>query len=68
MAEALITGEEFTVAIVNGKALPPIKITPATAFYDFDAKYVSGETLFECPAPITSAESAELAGLGVERI
>ena len=60
MAEALITGEEFTVAIVNGKALPPIKITPATAFYDFDAKYVSGETLFECPAPITSAESAEL--------
>ena len=32
MAEALITGEEFTVAIVNGKALPPIKITPAQRF------------------------------------
>ena len=65
MAEALITGDEFTVAIVNGKALPPIKITPATAFYDFDAKYVSGETLFECPAPITSAESEELQALAL---
>ncbi len=65
MAEALIAGEEFTIAIVNGKALPPIRITPATAFYDFDAKYVSGETLFECPAPITSAESEELQALAL---
>jgi D-alanine-D-alanine ligase len=65
MAEALIAGEEFTVAIVNGKALPPIRITPATAFYDFDAKYLSGETLFECPAPITSAESEELQALAL---
>jgi D-alanine-D-alanine ligase len=65
MAEALIAGEEFTIAIVNGKTLPPIRITPATAFYDFDAKYVSGETLFECPAPITSAESEELQALAL---
>jgi D-alanine-D-alanine ligase len=65
MAEALIAGEEFTIAIVNGKTLPPIRITPATAFYDFDAKYLSGETLFECPAPITSAESEELQALAL---
>ena len=65
MAEALIRGDEFTVAIVNGKALPPIKITPAAAFYDFDAKYVSGETLFECPAPLTPPESEELQALAL---
>lgn len=65
MAEALVTGDEFTVAIVNGKALPSIKITPAKVFYDFDAKYVSNETLFECPAPLSSVESAELQGLAL---
>lgn len=65
MAEALVTGDEFTVAIVNGKALPSIKITPAKVFYDFDAKYVSNETLFECPAPLSSLESAELQALAL---
>ena len=65
MAEALVTGDEFTVAIVNGKALPSIKITPAEVFYDFDAKYVSNETLFECPAPLSSVESAELQALAL---
>ena len=65
MAEALVTGDEFTVAIVNGKALPSIKITPAKVFYDFDAKYVSNETLFECPAPLSSVESAELQALAL---
>lgn len=65
MAEALVTGDEFTVAIVDGEALPPIKITPATAFYDFDAKYVSGETVFECPAPLTAGESEALQALAL---
>lgn len=65
MAEALVTGEEFTVAIVAGRALPPIKIIPAAAFYDFDAKYVSGETLFECPAPLPPGESEALQTLAL---
>jgi D-alanine-D-alanine ligase len=66
MAEAHINGDEFTVAIVSGKALPPIKITPASAFYDFDAKYVSGETGFECPAPLSSSESEALQTLALK--
>lgn len=65
MAESLVTGDEFTVAIVAGKALPPIKITPAADFYDFDAKYVSGKTLFECPAPLTAAEAEALQDLAL---
>ncbi len=52
MAEALVEGDEFTVAILRGRALPPIKITPIAEFYDFEAKYVSGTTQFECPAPL----------------
>lgn len=65
MAESLVRGDEFTVAIVAGRALPPIKITPTAEFYDFDAKYVSGETVFECPAPLTAAESEALQALAL---
>jgi D-alanine-D-alanine ligase len=66
MAEGHINGDEFTVAIVGGEALPPIKITPASSFYDFDAKYVSGETRFECPAPLSSSESEALQALALK--
>lgn len=66
MAEALVEGDEFTVAILRGRALPPIKITPIAEFYDFDAKYVSGTTQFECPAPLGEEETTVLQTLALE--
>jgi D-alanine-D-alanine ligase len=66
MAETLVDGDEFTVAILRGRPLPPIKITPASEFYDFDAKYVSGTTQFECPAPLNEEETAVLQALALE--
>ena len=66
MAETLVQGDEFTVAIVHGQPLPPIKIIPALDFYDFDAKYVSGTTQFECPAPLSEEETAALKTLALE--
>jgi D-alanine-D-alanine ligase len=66
MAEALIEGDEFTVAILRGRALPPIKITPIAEFYDFEAKYVSGTTQFECPAPLGEEETTILQTLALE--
>ena len=66
MAEALVEGDEFTVAILRGQALPPIKITPIAEFYDFEAKYVSGTTQFECPAPLGEEETTVLQTLALE--
>lgn len=66
MAEARITGDELTVAIVGTEALPPIQIIPKSGFYDFDAKYVSGTTEFLCPAPLTAAETNELQALALK--
>ena len=66
MAEALVEGDEFTVAILRGRALPPIKITPIADFYDFEAKYVSGTTQFECPAPLGEEETTVLQTLALE--
>ena len=63
MAEQFVSGEEYTVAILRGRSLPPIKITPESDFYDYNAKYVSGMTRFECPAPLSVNETQALQAL-----
>jgi D-alanine-D-alanine ligase len=63
MAEQFVSGEEYTVAILRGRSLPPIKITPESDFYDYNAKYVSGTTRFECPAPLSVNETQALQAL-----
>jgi len=63
MAEQFVRGDEYTVAILRGRSLPPIKITPESAFYDYQAKYVSGTTRFECPAPLSVDETQALQAL-----
>ena len=65
LAETFVDGEEYTVAILGNRALPAIRIEPATDFYDFDAKYVSDETRFYCPAGLTQADEQALAGLAL---
>lgn len=49
LAERWMSGDEFTVGVLNGQALPVIKLETSHDFYDFDAKYESDDTryLFE---------------------
>ncbi|MGB0662326.1 MAG: D-alanine--D-alanine ligase [Pontibacterium sp.] len=49
LAEKCMTGDEFTVTVIDGKALPVIKLVTPNDFYDFSAKYESNDTqyLFE---------------------
>ena len=49
VVEELIEGDEFTVGILQGEALPSIRIVPKGEFYDYHAKYVSDETQYICP-------------------
>ncbi len=41
MAEKWITGREYTIVVLNGQALPVIRLEPPqdVAFYDYEAKY-----------------------------
>ncbi len=52
LIEEFIAGDELTVSVVNGVALPIIKIVPKSGFYDYQAKYLSGDTQYLLPAPI----------------
>lgn len=49
LIERYIVGDEYTVSILAGQALPVIRIVPATGFYDYEAKYLRNDTQYICP-------------------
>ncbi len=64
LLETCITGDELTVAILQGQALPSIRIETPRVFYDYRAKYQSDRTDYICPGTPddeTEAAYAELA-------
>lgn len=68
--EQYVKGREFSVGILDGKALPPIEIIPKTDFYNYENKYQAGATLEVCPAQLTEdqTERMQCAALDVFRI
>jgi D-alanine-D-alanine ligase len=56
VVEQMIEGEEYTVGILQGAALPSIRIVPAGEFYDYHAKYVAEDTQYICPGLDGAAE------------
>ena len=65
LVERLITGGEYTVAILDGKALAPIKLETDHRFYDFDAKYLAEDTRYLCPCGLSEAKEKELRELAL---
>lgn len=52
VVEPYIKGREFSVGIIDGKALPVIEIIPKTGFFDYTNKYQDGLTEEVCPAEV----------------
>jgi D-alanine-D-alanine ligase len=67
--EEFVTGQEITVAVVNGKALPVVEVRPLSGFYDFESKYTKGKTEYIVPAEIPRkvAKKAEAIAMDVYR-
>ncbi len=53
IAEQMIVGREYTLAIVGQELLPIIEIQTKTEFYDYEAKYSRDDTNFICPTDLT---------------
>jgi D-alanine-D-alanine ligase len=60
LAESNVSGGEYTVAILNGRALPVIKIEPANEFYDYEAKYLRDDTRYMCPCGLSKQDETEM--------
>jgi D-alanine-D-alanine ligase len=64
-AESWITGGEYTVPILQGQALPSIRIETPKTFYDYEAKYFRDDTKYFCPSGLSASAEAHLASLAV---
>jgi D-alanine-D-alanine ligase len=53
-------GHEFTCAVLDGEALPTIRIVPEGEFYDYHAKYISDATRYHCPSGLDAAFEASI--------
>jgi len=66
LAESWVKGAEFTVAIVDGKALPAIQLKTSHAFYDYDAKYQANDTQYLLPCGLSAEKEQELQQLALK--
>lgn len=60
IVEQYIAGREFSVGVMDGKALPVIEIAPLQGFYDYKNKYQAGAAIETCPAEIPWEKAKEM--------
>jgi D-alanine-D-alanine ligase len=65
LAEEFIAGAEVTASILDGNALPLIRIEAPAGNYDYHAKYFSNETRYLCPSGLPEPEESRLRELGL---
>lgn len=67
LVEQYIKGREFSVGVMDGKALPVIEIAPKQGFYDYRNKYQAGSTVETCPACLEPDKTSEMQNIA-ERV
>lgn len=58
--EEYVAGREFSVGVLDGRALPVIEIAPLEGFYDYKNKYKAGSTVETCPADLPAEISEKM--------
>ena len=70
IAETALLGGEYTVAVWQTpqglQALPPVRIVPATEFYDYEAKYNRDDTQYNIPCGLPDAQLQHMQDLAVD--
>ena len=61
LIEEWLAGDELTVPVLDSQVLPAIRIIPEGEFYDYNAKYISDNTQYFCPAGLAPEREQELA-------
>jgi D-alanine-D-alanine ligase len=64
-AESFIPGAEYTVSILQGRALPSIRIETPRTFYDYEAKYLRNDTRYFRPSGLSGPAEDHLGRLAL---
>ncbi|MBK7794140.1 MAG: D-alanine--D-alanine ligase [Betaproteobacteria bacterium] len=60
LVEEFVSGVELTASIIDGRALPLIRIEAPQGNYDYHNKYFSDETRYFCPCGLPEAREQEI--------
>lgn len=63
IAEEFITGAELTAPFLEDRALPLVRIVAPGGNYDYQNKYFTDDTRYDCPCGLPEAEEAALQAL-----
>lgn len=66
LVEEWIEGPEFTVSVLQERALPAIGLSTDHEFYDYDAKYLTDDTQYRVPCGLGPDQELELQHLAVK--
>jgi D-alanine-D-alanine ligase len=66
LVEQYIEGRELTVAVIGELAYPVVEIEPKSGFYDYEAKYTKGASVYTCPAKLGTELAKLVRELGLE--
>lgn len=66
IAEQFIDGAEYTVSILNGEALPVIRLETPRDFYDYAAKYQTNDTNYICPCGLDADAERAMQELAIQ--
>lgn len=62
-AEQFVTGAEYTAGFLDQQVLPLIRLDTPREFYDYEAKYLSDDTIYTCPCGLADDKIAEINAL-----
>jgi D-alanine-D-alanine ligase len=65
LIERCIVGDELTIGVLQGRALPSIRIATPRDFYDYQAKYKSDRTEYVCKGTANDIEEKRYADLAL---
>ena len=68
IVEDYIAGREFSVGVIEGKALPVIEMAPKEGFYDYINKYKAGSTIETCPAELPEDTAKQMQQFAVAAV
>lgn len=65
MAERYIDGDEYTITILGGEALPVIRLETNNSFYDYEAKYLTDDTRYHIPCGLDKKQEIAMQELAI---
>lgn len=63
IAERWVSGGEYFCSILDGDALPMVRMETPHEFYDYQAKYFSDDTRYHCPCGLSQTQEREIGAM-----